>query len=167
MLFTRWWFLVSESTDQPGGHSFRRAVPADAPYVTALVDAAYRHYIERIGTLPGPMTDDYEQVIRNHHVTVAERDGTIEGVLVLRVTDEGFLIDNVAVHPSQRGRGLGRALLKLAEVEAWHAGFDAVYLYTHEKMTENLALYSRIGYVEFDRRSQGAFSLVYMRKPLA
>jgi hypothetical protein len=33
-------------------------------------------------------------------------------------------------------------------------------------MTENLALYSRIGYVEYDRRSQGAFSLVYLRKQL-
>ena len=47
------------------------------------------------------------------------------------------------------------------------AGFDSIYLYTHEKMTENLALYSRIGYVEYERRSQGAFSLVYMRKHLA
>jgi hypothetical protein len=33
-------------------------------------------------------------------------------------------------------------------------------------MTENLALYARIGYVEYDRRSQGAFSLVYLRKHL-
>jgi hypothetical protein len=32
-------------------------------------------------------------------------------------------------------------------------------------MTENLALYSRIGYVEYERR-QGEFSLVYMRKRL-
>src|SRR3712207_8724201 len=44
--------------------------------------------------------------------------------------------------------------------------FDSIYLYTHEKMTENLALYSRIGYVEYDRRSQGDFSLVFMRKHL-
>ncbi len=154
--------------DQPGGHSFRPARPSDARQVAELVDAAYLHYVERIGTTPGPMTDDYEEVIRNHHVTVAERDGTITGVIVLRVTDEGFLIDNVAVHPAHRGRGLGRALLELAETEARRAGFDSVYLYTHEKMTENLALYSRIGYVEYDRRSKGGFfSLVYMRKRLA
>jgi hypothetical protein len=49
---------------------------------------------------------------------------------------------------------------------AGRAGFDAIHLYTHEQMTENLALYSRIGYVEYDRRWQGAFSLVYMRKQL-
>jgi ribosomal protein S18 acetylase RimI-like enzyme len=152
---------------RPAGHAFRRAVPSDAARVAELVDAAYRHYVERIGRKPGPMTADYAQVVRDHHVTVAERDGAVEGVLVLRVTDEGFLVDNVAVHPSRRGTGLGRALLELAEDEARRAGFDSVYLYTHERMTENQALYSRIGYVEYERRSQGGFSLVFMRKRLA
>jgi len=134
--------------------------------VAKLVAAAYGHYVERIGGPPGPMTDDYAEVIRDRQVTVAERHGAIVGVIVLTVTDEGFLIDNVAVHPAHRGTGLGRALLELAEAEAWRAGFDSIYLYTHEKMTENLVLYSRIGYVEFDRRSQGSFSLVYLRKQL-
>jgi hypothetical protein len=41
-----------------------------------------------------------------------------------------------------------------------------VHLYTHEKMTENLTMYSRAGYVEYDRRSQGEFSLVDVRKTL-
>jgi ribosomal protein S18 acetylase RimI-like enzyme len=137
-----------------------------ASRVAELVDAAYGHYVERIGMLPGPMTNDYADVIRNRQVTVAERQGAIVGIIVLTVTDEGFLVDNVAVHPSHRGTGLGRALLQFAEAEAQRAGFDAIYLYTHEKMTENLALYARIGYVEYDRRSQGAFSRVYLRKHL-
>src|SRR6266536_4009061 len=51
--------------DQPGGHSFRPARPSDARQVAELVDAAYLHYVERIGTTPGPLTDDYEEVIRN------------------------------------------------------------------------------------------------------
>jgi ribosomal protein S18 acetylase RimI-like enzyme len=153
--------------DQTSSYSFRRAGPTDAPAVAALVHAAYRHYVERIGITPGPMTDDYHQVIRDYHVTVAEHGAAIAGVIVLRVTDEGFLIDNVAVHPAHRGRGLGSALLDLAEAEARRAGFGSIYLYTHEKMTENLALYSKIGYAEYDRRPQGAFSLVYMRKHLA
>jgi hypothetical protein len=50
--------------------------------------------------------------------------------------------------------------------EARAQGFDSISLNTHEKMTENLAIYSRIGYVEYDRRSQGDFSLVFMRKHL-
>jgi hypothetical protein len=42
-------------------------------------------------------------------------------------------------------------LLGLAEAEAPRAGFGSVYLYTHEKMTENLALYTHVGYTEHDR----------------
>ena len=147
-------------------YSFRPAIRADVSQVSALVNAAYGHYVERLGMLPRPMTDDYAEVIAKGRVTVAESHGTIMGVIVLTVSDEGFLIDNVAVDPSYRGKGLGKALLKFAEAEARRAGFDSIYLYTHEKMTENLALYSRIGYVEYDRRSQGEFSLVYMRKHL-
>jgi ribosomal protein S18 acetylase RimI-like enzyme len=149
------------------GYSLRTANVQDAPHVTELVRAAYEHYIQRIGMLPGPMTENYASVIRDRQVTVAEVNGTIAGVIVLGVDDEGFVVENVAVAPSQRGRGLGRALLELAEAQAAHEGFDAIHLYTHEKMTENVALYSRIGYVEYDRRSQGDFSLVYMRKTLA
>jgi ribosomal protein S18 acetylase RimI-like enzyme len=147
-------------------YSFRPATGADVSEVAALVNAAYGHYVERIGMLPRPMTDDYTEVIANQRVTVAESQGTIVGVIVLTVDDEGFLIDNVAVGTSHRGEGLGRALLEFAEAEARLIGFDSIHLYTHEKMTENLAIYSRIGYVEYDRRSQGEFSLVYMRKHL-
>ena len=147
-------------------YSFRSAIGADAAKVTALVNAAYGDYIERIGVVPRPMTDDYAEVIKNYRVTVAESHETIVGVIVLTPNDEGFLIDNVAVDPAHRGKGLGKALLEFAESEARRAGFDSIYLYTHEKMTENLTLYSRIGYVEYDRRSQGEFSLVYMRKHL-
>ena len=152
--------------EQSGNHLLRSADRLDASNVAELVAAAYGHYVERIGGPPGPMTDDYTEVIRNRQVTVAERNGAIVGVIALTLTNEGFLIDNVAVHPSHRGTGLGRALLEFAEAEARRAGFDSIYLYTHEKMTENLALYSRIGYVEYDRRSQGEFSLVYLRKQL-
>jgi ribosomal protein S18 acetylase RimI-like enzyme len=147
-------------------YTLRPAEDEDAPRVAALVDSAYRPYIDRIGFPPRPMLDDYAQVIRHSRVTVAEAQATMVGVIVLNSDGEGFFIDNVAVHPSQRGRGVGRGLLEFAEAEARRAGFDSIYLYTHERMTENIALYSRIGYEEFDRRDQGGFSLVYMRKPL-
>ena len=144
----------------------RRAAPADAQRVAELVDAAFRPYVEQLGTTPGPMTYDYNQVIREQQVTVAEVEGVTEGVIVLAITDEGFLVDTVAVHPSRHGRGIGRALLELAEAEARRAGFASIHLYTHEWMTENIGLYARIGYVEYDRRSLGDFSLVFMRKVL-
>ena len=42
----------------------------------------------------------------------------------------------------------------------------SLYLYTHEQMSENRALYSKIGYIEYDRRVEYGFARVYMRKSL-
>ena len=112
------------------------------------------------------MTEDYVAVIRDRQVTVAESLATIVGVIVLGRTDEGFVIDNVAVRPSHQGTGLGKLLLDFAETEARKAGFDSIYLYTHEKMTENRALYSRRGYVQFEPHLDSPPFRVYMRKPL-
>jgi ribosomal protein S18 acetylase RimI-like enzyme len=145
----------------------RPATDRDAEAVTLLVDAAYEHYIERIGRKPMPMTLDYGEEIREKQVTVAEDGDELVGVLILDTTDEGFVVFNVAVHPTRQGMGIGRTLLELAESEARRAGFESIYLFTHEKMTENQELYARIGYVEYDRRSVEDLHVVFMRKQLA
>jgi N-acetylglutamate synthase-like GNAT family acetyltransferase len=146
--------------------SLRPATAADVPRLTELVQAAYGHYVERIGGPPRPLTDDYAEVVRTQRATVAERDGEVAGLIVLVTDEDGFGIDNVAVDPAQQGGGVGRRLLEYAEAEARREGFDSIYLLTHELMSENLELYERIGYVEFDRRPPGEGYLVYLRKPL-
>ena len=148
------------------GHALRAATDADAANVAALVDDAYEHWVERLGIVPRPMTDNYAEVLERFRVSVAERDGQVAGLVVYGEDEEGFVVDNVAVEPSHRGSGVGRALLRHAEAAAKDAGFDSVYLYTHELMTENIALYTRIGYVEYARRPVRDFHLVFMRKPL-
>jgi len=143
----------------------RSARAPDATAVAVLVDAAYGHYVARIGRQPSPMCEDYAEVIRTRAVTIAEHAGSIVGVIVLAVTGEGFLIENVAVRPSHQGRGIGKALLQFAESQARRAGFDSVYLYTHEKMTENRALYASLGYAQYER-GVGDAPRVYLRKQL-
>lgn len=149
----------------------RPAAAADAERLRAIARAAYAVYVDRLGGRePRPMVDDYAALVVSpaHDVLVAERDGVIAGLVVLAIDEEGFLVDNLAVDPAQQGTGVGRALLERAEQEARRAGFDSLYLYTHERMTENVALYERIGYVEYDRRGHGgdADQLVYLRKRL-
>jgi ribosomal protein S18 acetylase RimI-like enzyme len=61
---------------------------------------------------------------------------------------------------------VGRLLLEFSESEARRQGYPEIYLYTHEKMTENQALYSKIGYVEYDRRNEEGLRRVFMRKKL-
>ncbi len=80
--------------------------------------------------------------------------------------EEGFLLDNVAVAPAHQGRGLGRFLLAFAEEEALRQGFDSIYLYAQEVMTENIALYESIGYEEYARRREHDLPRVYLRKRL-
>jgi len=150
----------------PGGYTLRAADAADAGDVSALVHAAYAHYVPRIGGLPGPMQEDYAEVIAGRAVTVAERNAAIAGVLVVGQDEEGFAVENVAVHPGHQRQGLGSRLLEQAESEALARGFDSIHLYTHRLMSENRALYSRRGYVEYEPRARRHAALVYMRKSL-
>lgn len=144
----------------------RPARPEDAAAVTAVVLAAYGHYVERMGRRPAPMDEDYDEVVREHDVRVLVDGERVVGVLVLIPEGEGLLLDNVAVHPDYQGRGWGRRLLALAESEARRGGATFIWLYTNEKMTEDLALYTSLGYVEVERRTVQGYRRVHMRKEL-
>jgi N-acetylglutamate synthase-like GNAT family acetyltransferase len=150
----------------PSTLRIHEAVDADVAGITRCVCAAYLGYIERVGKQPWPMLQDYSSVIRTSQVHVAERDGRIIGVLELLVTDLGLLLDSIAVDPTVQGTGVGRQLLQFAELEAKRQGFESIYLMTNEKMTENQALYARIGYVLFDKQTVHGYSRVLMRKAL-
>ena len=144
----------------------RKANIIDAPSIQKCIEASYKHYTARIGKPPGPMLDDYCQVVQQHAVFVAETD-EIVGVLVLIRTSTGILLDNVAVHPKQQGHGLGKLLMKLAETEARNQGFEKLNLYTHECMVENIEIYKTLGYTETNRREEQGYNRVYMRKILS
>ena len=90
----------------------------------------------------------------------------IVGALVLMVTPTGMLLDNIAVVPQAQGRGLGRRLLELAEMQAREQGYACLDLYTHESMVENIAMYRRIGYVETAAKKEQGYQRIYMRKNL-
>lgn len=145
----------------------RQAMTPDLLRVEAVVRDAYTPYVARIGREPGPMGDDYDSLIRAGRVHVVEASGRIQGVLVLLPQDDALLLDNVAVDPAARGKGLGRALLAFAERAATDAGFDRIRLYTNEVMTENFALYRRLGYVEIYRAEEKGLRRIYMTKSLS
>lgn len=144
----------------------RLATPPDEPAVRSVVAAAYGHYVARIGKPPGPMLDDYARRIAGGQVWVVDEAGVVAGILVLEDQPDALLLDNVAVRPACQGSGHGRTLLAFAEAEARRRGYHTIRLYTHRLMTENQALYRRLGYVETGRATEKGFDRVYMVKAL-
>jgi len=53
-----------------------------------------------------------------------------------------LLLDNLAVRPDRQRCGFGRKLIAFAEAEARRLRFAELRLYTHEAMSENIALYA-------------------------
>lgn len=144
--------------------AIRRADAVDAPAVAALVERAYAPWVAVVGRRPAPMDDDYPAHIAAAEVFLVTTDGTIGGVLVLRDGADHLWLDNVAVEPAWKGRGLGGLLLDFAETQARRRGFAEIRLLTHQCMASNIALYRRRGYAETDRRTEDGFDRVFMAK---
>jgi len=144
----------------------RPAQADEAPALRALVRAAYAHYVPRIGMEPLPMVDDYAARIAAQQAWVLEREGRLDGVLILEDTPDGLLLDNIAVAEAARGEGHGRAMIAFAEAEALRRGHRRLWLYTNEKMTENIALYTRLGFAETRREEKSGRRRVIMEKHL-
>jgi len=144
--------------------AIRPADVADLPAMTRIVADAYGDYTDRIGKPPGPMLDDYPSHVRHHTAWVVESDGAVSGLIVLLPAEDHLLLDNIAVDPARQGRGVGRALMGFAEREAVRRGYTELRLYTHEKMTENLAMYPALGWRETGRGEQAGYQRVFFAK---
>jgi GNAT superfamily N-acetyltransferase len=142
----------------------RRAGYADVPMITTCVDSAYQHYIPILGKAPGPMLDNYAQVVQEHEVYVVGHDDQKFGVLVLRISKSRILLDNVAVSLGFQGQGMGKKLVEYAETRAAELGYGEIDLYTHELMKENILMYQNWGYEICRRVREKGYDRIYMRK---
>ncbi len=155
------WFVSRPAGGAVELTGVRPARRSEASAAAQLVQRAYAHYVERIGRRPSPMDDDYAELAAAGNLWVLEG---LAGVVVLRAEDEHLLVDNLAVDPDLQGGGLGRRLLAFAEEEARRRGLGELRLYTNAAMTENIDLYTRLGWEEYDRRLEGSYARVYFRK---
>ena len=144
----------------------RRALFTDVETAKAIVVMAYQQYVSRIGTKPGPMSADYESLVRGGHVWLATDDDTVVALMVLMPKSDHLLLENIAVDPAAQHRGIGRQLMAFVEDEARRRGLTEVRLYTNEAMVENLAYYGRRGYTETHRATEHGFRRVFFRKAL-
>lgn len=140
----------------------RRARAEDEALLRGIAEAAYAPYVERMGRRPAPMDDDHAARIAQGQAWLLGDDA----FCVLEEKPDAAWLDNVAVRPAAQGRGLGKQLIAFAEKEARSRGHGILRLYTHEKMTENRAMYAALGFRETHRAEQDGFARVFFEKEL-
>jgi GNAT superfamily N-acetyltransferase len=155
---------VSES-----GKHVRLAEVVDAAHVGRLLDLFNREYGE-----PTPGAEAVAERIRrllggSDTVVLLAGDGP-DGVVVLRFREsiwseslECFLAE-LYVEPAQRGRGLGRALVEAALIEAKKRGADYIDLGTSDADVTARTLYESLGFSNRDGGGTGPVNYYYGRE---
>ncbi|WP_329115008.1 GNAT family N-acetyltransferase [Streptomyces sp. NBC_01465] len=142
----------------------RPARDSDIAAVKAVTDAAYRHYIERIGVVPAPMEADHAANVAAGRVFVT--GDPVKGVLVLVPEADHLYLDSISVSPEAKGTGVGRRLLEFTEERARELGLPEVRLLTNAMMWENQKLYEYFGYAFVERTVTGVYDRFHYRKVL-
>jgi N-acetylglutamate synthase-like GNAT family acetyltransferase len=79
---------------------------------------------------------------------LAERPGALVGCVFVRPKGDVLYIGKLAVRPDLQGRGIGRALVAAARVEAQARGLAALELQTRIELIENHAAFARLGFAK-------------------
>lgn len=144
--------------------NLRPATSSDVAAIRNIAKRAYIKYVPRIGRVPAPMAADFLSHVQAGQTHVAEIDGLVVGYLIAFTRDDDCFIENVAVDPSGAGKGIGKALMALAEDHARDAGRDKVVLYTNARMHENFPFYAALGYRTTGLVVEAGFRRVYFEK---
>ncbi len=130
----------------------RRATPADAPAIHALMLAAFEPFRSQYteGCYDATVLDParIRQRMAEGPVWVVEDGpqpgfvGTVSG----RADGRGFYVRGMAVHPDARRRGVGRLLLQAAEAHARAEGLACLWLSTTRFLIGSQRLYEGFGF---------------------
>ncbi len=147
--------------------TIRQAQESDASAIQALTHTAYKKWVAVLGREPRPMTIDYSEAVKKHRFDLLFNDLDLAALIGTVQQDDHLLIVNVAVAPEFQGRGFGIRLLKLAEELSAAASLQGTKLYTNKLFTENLSLYTWLGYtLEREEEHPTLGTVVYMTKDI-
>ena len=133
-------------------HEVRTIGPEEAPAAEELLRAAFAPYIRKLGRQPRPNAYDWlAAACGEARVYGAYRGNEPAGVAIVAKEATVWTVDQVAVAPSQQGKGIGSLLLQHIEADARRAGVATLSLDTAAIMTDLLRLYERHGFRETHR----------------
>ena len=150
----------------------RRATPVEAGEVARLINLAFE--VER-EFRKGDRTSasEVQRLMESETFLAAEEEGRLIGVVEVRVRGDSGYFGMLAVDPSARRGGLGRALVEAAEDQCRRAGCTVMTMSTGEDRTELIPYYEKMGYrvTRIEPSTSTAFKrvirVVEMEKPLA
>jgi len=137
------------------GVTIRPFAPNDQDAARRLVLAGLGDHFGAIDETRNPDLDDIAAtyVLPGHLFVVAERDGRVVGTGAL-VTEEpgvGRLV-RMSVDRAERGRGIGRALVRHLIEAARSRGHRRLVVETNDDWHDAIGLYLACGFTEEDRR---------------
>src|ERR1700690_4335985 len=128
----------------------RPAIAADIPHILNL---------ERASSTAGHWTEpQYQQLFQPRSngpqrlVRVAETSGGNPGFLLAQNVAAEWVLENIGVAESARGKGVGKHLLDALLVRARETNSDAVFLEVRESNASARALYEGAGFEQSGRR---------------
>ena len=133
----------------------RQFTSADQEAVRALVLAGLQ---DHWGTLDPTLNPDLDDVggwygSRDGYTIVAEMNGLIVGTgTIHRVDDQTGVLVRMSVSRDQRGKGLGKALVRALEDEARERGYARLICETTDTWQDAINLYLATGFVIVDQR---------------
>lgn len=133
---------------------YRHIRKKDNRDIAGLIRSVFREFgIARPGTVYfDPTTDDLYTLFKKQGSVywIAEEDGAIIGGCGIYPTPE--LPDGCAelvklyLHPSKRGKGIGRELMAKSLRSAIHLGYNQIYLESLPELNKAISLYKKAGF---------------------
>ena len=147
--------------------TIRRATIKDSDDLLKIAEIAYDKYLPLMDKKPAPMLADFNKHIAEDIVFVALAEvEIIVGYVVLQQIKGQWWLDNIAVHPTHQGQGIGTKLRIEAENYVSILS-DRIQLYTNIVMADNINWYERAGYVITQQALINGYERLYFEKRLS
>ena len=139
------------------------AAPQDLAAAAAVIHRAFSTLVGRIDPPSAALTETPDSLAarfgRGGAVFVARLDGNIVGAVCADPRPDGSIyLDRLAVDPEMAGHGIARALVAAVEDFARREGHDRVTLGVRLLLTDNIAMFRHLGYLETGRKAHPGFT---------